>query len=113
MASFITRRIGQVGSLGTAIAGYGLWHRLSSARKRELRNHIEHLAGRRHEEIVPGDLTSPHTVSDPQLEERRAIEAAARERESRESSVTKFEELRQQQEAERAEHASALADAPD
>ena len=65
-------------------------------------------------EIDPNELTSPHTVSDPVLEQRRAVEAAARERESRESSVTKFEELRQQEEAERSEHSHAptLAEPP-
>lgn len=56
------------------------------------------------EEVVPGDLTSPGTVSDPRLEARRAREAAARERESRESATTKFEDLQHADEAERAEH---------
>jgi len=58
------------------------------------------------EEIVPSDLTSPGTVADPRLEERRAREAAARERESRASTTTKFEDLQHEDEAERAEHAS-------
>jgi hypothetical protein len=62
------------------------------------------------EEIVPGDLTSPGTVSDPRLEERRAEEAAERERESRESPITKFDELRLEQDAERHVHAAVVAD---
>ena len=64
------------------------------------------------EEIVPGDLTSPGTVSDPRLEERRAEEAAERERESRESSMTKFDELRLEEDAKRHEHAAIVADVP-
>ncbi|HEV8103103.1 MAG TPA: hypothetical protein VGP69_05140 [Gaiellaceae bacterium] len=56
------------------------------------------------EEIVPGDLTSPGTVADPRLEARRAREAALRERESRASATTKFEDLQHEDEAERAEH---------
>ena len=52
-------------------------------------------------QIDPSELTSPGTISDPALEERRAREAAEREAESRASSETKFEELRQEQEAER------------
>jgi hypothetical protein len=62
------------------------------------------------DEIDPHDLTSPGTVSDPELEERRAVEAAERERESRASALTKFEELRLEEEEERAEHSSAIAD---
>ena len=58
------------------------------------------------EEIVPSDLTSPGTVADPRLEERRAREAAARERESRASTTTKFEDLQHEDEAVRAEHAA-------
>ena len=34
------------------------------------------------DEIDPDSLTSPGTVSDPQLERRRAVEAAEREREA-------------------------------
>ena len=37
-------------------------------------------------------LTSPGTVDDPELERERAEQAAERERESRESDQTKFEE---------------------
>ena len=37
-------------------------------------------------------LTSPGTVDDPELERERAEQAAERERESRESDTTKFEE---------------------
>ena len=58
------------------------------------------------EEIVPSDLTSPGTVSDPRLEKRRAREAALRERESRTSTTTKFEDLQHEDEAERAGHAA-------
>ncbi len=60
------------------------------------------------DEIDPASLTSPGTVSDPQLERRRSVEAAERERESRESPVTKFEELRRQEEAELHEHTAVL-----
>lgn len=58
------------------------------------------------EEVVPSDLTSPGTVADPRLEERRAREAAARERESRASTTTKFEDLQHEDEVVRAEHAA-------
>lgn len=37
-------------------------------------------------------LTSPGTVDDPELERERAEQAAERERESRESDETKYEE---------------------
>jgi hypothetical protein len=63
-------------------------------------------------EIDPSELTSPGTISDPALEERRAREAAAREAESRASSETKFEELRHEVEAERSEAAHAIGDVP-
>jgi hypothetical protein len=63
-------------------------------------------------EIDPSELTSPGTIKDPELEARRAREAAEREAESRASSETKFEELRQEQEAERAEAAHAVGDLP-
>lgn len=43
--------------------------------------------------------TSPGTVSDPELERQRAEQAAVRERESQQSTETKFEELRREQEA--------------
>jgi len=45
-------------------------------------------------EVDPDGLTSPGTVDDPQLEAQRAREAAERERESRLSDETKFDELR-------------------
>jgi len=51
-------------------------------------------------DVAPEDLTSPQTVTDPALEEQRAREAAERERESRLSEETKYDELRGQ-EAER------------
>jgi CCR4-NOT transcriptional regulation complex NOT5 subunit len=44
--------------------------------------------------VDPDELTSPGTVDDPKLEEQRAREAAERERESRLSDETKFDELR-------------------
>jgi hypothetical protein len=53
---------------------------------------------------APATHTSPHTAPD-YLEARRAREAAVRERESRESTDTKFEELRKAQEAEGPQHA--------
>ena len=62
--------------------------------------------------IAPHDLTSPGTIDDPELEERRGREAAEREAESRASSVTKFEEERQQQEAERSHAAEIVGDVP-
>jgi len=55
-------------------------------------------------------LTSPGTIDDPELERQRAEQAAERDRESRESDETKFEELRREQEAERARLADDLAD---
>jgi hypothetical protein len=63
-------------------------------------------------QIDPSELTSPGTISDPVLEERRAREAAEREAESRASSETKFEELRHEVEAERSEAAKAVGDVP-
>jgi hypothetical protein len=45
-------------------------------------------------DIDPEELTSPGTVDDPALEEQRAREAAERERESRMSDETKYDELR-------------------
>ena len=44
--------------------------------------------------VDPDELTSPGTVDDPKLEAQRAREAAERERESRLSDDTKFDELR-------------------
>jgi hypothetical protein len=49
-------------------------------------------------DVNPEELTSPGTVDDPALEEQRAREAAERERESRISDETKFEELRDEEE---------------
>jgi hypothetical protein len=63
-------------------------------------------------EIDPHALTSPGTIDDPELEERRAQEAAVREAESRASTETKYEELRHEQEAERHEAAAAVGDVP-
>jgi len=45
-------------------------------------------------DVNPDELTSPGTIDDPALEEQRAREAAERERESRMSDETKFDELR-------------------
>ena len=45
-------------------------------------------------DVEPDELTSPGTVDDPKLEAQRAREAAERERESRLSDETKFDELR-------------------
>jgi predicted esterase len=64
-------------------------------------------------EIDPNELTSPGTVHDPALEERRAREAAEREAESRASSETKFDELAHELERERAEAARAVGDVPE
>jgi hypothetical protein len=64
------------------------------------------------EEIAPTDLTSPGTISDPDLEKQRAEQAVTRERESRQTDVTKFEEQRLTQEAERTAGASTLGDPP-
>jgi hypothetical protein len=54
-------------------------------------------------DLDPNDLTSPGTVDDPELEQQRAEDALRREAESRESSETKFDEQRREQEAERSE----------
>ncbi len=62
------------------------------------------------DDVKPEDLTSPHTVDDPQLEQQRAEEAAERERESRASAETKFEELREEQEAERTEETARIGE---
>jgi hypothetical protein len=61
----------------------------------------------------PGNLTSPGTVHDPDLERERAKEAAAREAESRASSETKFAQEREAEEARRDELAERLRDLPD
>jgi hypothetical protein len=62
--------------------------------------------------IDPNELTSPGTIDDPVLEERRAREAAEREAESRASTVTKFDEERAEGEAERSLAAQVVGDVP-
>jgi hypothetical protein len=62
--------------------------------------------------IDPNELTSPGTIDDPELERRRAAEAAVREAESRQSDETKFEELRKEEEGERSEAAQIVGDVP-
>ena len=62
--------------------------------------------------IDPDELTSPHTVEDPELERQRAEQAAVREAESRASSETKFEELRLEEEHERSDAAQVVGDVP-
>jgi hypothetical protein len=62
--------------------------------------------------IDPDDLTSPGTIKDPELEHRRAEEAAVREAESRASDETKFEELRHEEEVERDAAAKIVGDVP-
>ena len=62
--------------------------------------------------IDPNELTSPHTVDDPELERKRAEQAAIREAESRQSSETKFEELRHEEEDERSQAAQIVGDVP-
>ena len=62
--------------------------------------------------IDPNELTSPGTIEDPELERRRAAEAAVREAESRQSDETKFEELRKEEEGERSEAAQIVGDVP-
>jgi hypothetical protein len=64
-------------------------------------------------QIDPSELTSPGTVHDPALEERRAREAAEREAESRASSETKFDELKHELERERADAARAVGQVPE
>ena len=63
------------------------------------------------EEIAPTNLTSPGTISDPDLEKQRAQQAVARERESRQTEITKFEEQRLKQD-ERVAGASGLSEPP-
>jgi hypothetical protein len=65
-----------------------------------------------HDGIDPNELTSPGTISDPALEERRAREAAEREAESRATAETNFEEQRRQQEEERSHAAEIVGDVP-
>ncbi len=62
--------------------------------------------------IDPSELTSPGTVDDPELERRRAAEAAVREAESRADDDTKFEQLRKEEEEERHEAAEIVGDVP-
>jgi hypothetical protein len=62
--------------------------------------------------IDPNELTSPGTVDDPELEQRRATEAAVREAESRADEETKFEQLRKEEEGERHEAAEIVGDVP-
>ena len=62
--------------------------------------------------IDPDELTSPGTVNDPELERRRAAEAAVREAESRAEDDTKFEQLRKEEEGERHEAAEVVGDVP-
>jgi hypothetical protein len=62
--------------------------------------------------IDPNDLTSPGTIEDPELERRRAEEAAVREAESRAEEDTKFEQLRKEEEGERHEAAEIVGDVP-
>jgi len=62
--------------------------------------------------IDPDALPSPGTVDDPELERRRAAEAAVREAESRADEDTKFEQLRKEEEGERHEAAEIVGDVP-
>jgi hypothetical protein len=62
--------------------------------------------------IDPDELTSPGMVDDPELEQRRAAEAAVREAESRAEEETKFEQLRKAEEGERHEAAEIVGDVP-
>jgi hypothetical protein len=64
------------------------------------------------EEIAPTNLTSPGTIADPDLEQQRAEQAFEREKESRASDETKFEELRREQEAERHDRAKTIGEPP-
>lgn len=124
-----SRRFKWAAPVGLALTAHRLWRRRTSRQpqpvtvghvapsawpERPSHSVAEHVAAATapSEEIVPSDLTSPGTVSDPRLEERRAEEAAERERESRESSTTKFDELRLEEDAKRHEHAAIVADVP-
>ncbi len=62
--------------------------------------------------IDPDELTSPGTIKDPELERRRAEEAAQREAESRASDETKFDELREEEQAQRDAAAQVVGDVP-
>jgi hypothetical protein len=61
----------------------------------------------------PTGPSSPGTIRDPALEERRAREAAEREAESKASSETKFEERNHELEQERADAVKAVGDLPE
>jgi hypothetical protein len=61
-----------------------------------------------HETEQPGP-----ELDDPRLEARRAAEAAERERESRSSDRTKYDELRELEVERSAERAERVADVPD
>ena len=108
MAPIRKRPIRWAGRFGLAFAGYRLWRRYSNDLE-DTAQHVEAVAPVPPDEVDPADLTSPGTVSDPELEERRAEEAAVRERESRASTLTKFDELRLEQESELHEHAALVA----
>jgi len=133
MFRFARKQYTRLGPLGVGFAVYRLWRRLSPEQRAVLPAHARRIVARLRApgatevahrspgttratttsaEIDPGELTSPGTVSEPHLEAQRAQEAAQRERESRESPLTKFEELRQQQESERARQADAIGDPP-
>ena len=101
MVLFRRRLARLLGPLGVGFAGYRLWRRRAPQPA---------AASAPVEEIVPSELTSPGTISDPQLEKRRAEEAVERERESRASPITKFDELRLEQESSRHEHAATVAE---
>ena len=59
------------------------------------------------------DSDSGPELADPELERQRAEQAAERERESRESDETKFEELRNEQQDDAHEAARIVADVPE
>ena len=112
-----SRRFKWAAPVGLALTAHRLWRR---TRRQELQPEppsrfvAEHVAAATapSEEIVPGDLTSPGTVSDPRLEERRAEEAAERERESRESSIDQVRRATAGRRREAHEHAAIVADVP-
>jgi hypothetical protein len=94
------------------LLGVGLFGTIIAAFAKRKRRAVELSAQTRPPSSTPPvSHTSPHTVPE-HLEARRAREAAVRERESQESSETKFEELRREQEAELAEHSSTLGEPP-
>ncbi|HEY7398408.1 MAG TPA: hypothetical protein VH538_08910 [Gaiellaceae bacterium] len=63
-------------------------------------------------EIDPDSLTSPGTVDDPDVEQKRAREAAEREAESRASDTTKLEAEREAERKKRAALAAKIAAEP-